>query len=408
MLRFGVKYLISSYCLCFSLIVSAECLFTTTTGVTVDGHYPRFAELSDGSVLMSADRYIVNEQGQGGQAIVIFRGDKNLLVWEEVVIAAYNPPANFSNAYLTVLKAKGSRPETILLALRAWEGINSHIDVIQSTDKGKTWQFRSQAFGENMGNLTNGESDDGSTVSDVGVYEPSLWVSHDGYNASGNETLFITYASEVSATADHAYENEQVILLQRSDDLGLSWSAPVVVTENEPYQRFGMPAIIAVDNLMAVFYEQVDLTPERVYSWWDFKTRPAWKWSIRSALSVDGGHSWNSGYMMFDSRLGYVDNEGKSINYSGAPVVRFLRFPNSSVDTIGLIFQVANIPTYADRNTAKVSPYYIGLTKEGIEFYRGPLPEPLSAWWASSFQHSISGKIILAGDKEGCMQAGFY
>ncbi|EIJ40948.1 hypothetical protein BegalDRAFT_0021 [Beggiatoa alba B18LD] len=408
MLRFIIQLLISSYFLLLSMVASATCLFTTTTGVNVDGHYPRFAELADGSVLMSVDRYIVNEQGQGGQAIVIYRGDKNLLVWEEIAIAAYNPPANFSNAYLVVLKAKGNRPETVLLALRAWEGVNSHIDVIQSTDKGKTWGFRAQTFGETMGTLTNGESNDGSSVSDVGVYEPALWVSHDGYNPNGNETLYITFASEVSETGTLAYENEQIILLQRSDDLGVSWSAPVVVTKNESYQRFGMPAIIGVGDLLAIFYEQVDLTPERVYSWWDFKTRPAWKWSIRSALSVDNGTSWASGYMLFDSRLGYVDNEGLSINYSGAPVVRLLRFPDTGLETIGVIFQVANIPNYADRNNAKVSPYYVGLTKEGIEFYRGPLSQPFSAWWASSFQHSVSQKIILAGDKDGCVQAGFY
>lgn len=402
---------IGLYCFLGSFVVpSFACSLFTAQGEAITGHYPRFVELSNGSVLMSTD-FTNTDGSRTGQAIRVYQGDKTLQNWQALSIPAFNPPVNYSNAQMAVLRAKGSRPETILMAVRAWQGTTSWIDLLQSEDLGKTWKFRSQVFLEALTDKTSGESDDLASQVDVGVYEPMLWVSHNGLNPDGNETVAIVFASEVSANRDEAFANgEQVILMQKSADLGMTWTSAAQVTPLTIHQRFGMPAIIGSGDTYVVFYEQVDLTPLPKYDWLPFYDKKAiWQWSIRGTISQDAGKTWlSSGIMLFDtSTKQFKDNQGATITYSGAPSAAFLTIPNTTTPSIGVVFQVGYVPSFADRSTARISLYYVGLDLNGKEFYRGPLYSPISAWWSTVYQHS-NGQIIVAGDLDNCIQAGAY
>jgi hypothetical protein len=397
-------------CYLLSGVPALACSLFTAQNEAITGHYPRFVELSNGTVLMSTD-FTNTDAGRTGQAIRVYQGDKNLQNWKALSIPAFAPPVNYSNAQMVVLRAKGSRPETVLMAVRAWQGSTSWIDLLQSEDQGNTWKFRSQIFLENLADKTSGESDNLEAQVDVGVYEPMLWVSHNGFNPNGNETVAVVFASEVSANRNEPFANgEQVILLQKSSDLGFSWSFPTEVTPLTLHQRFGMPAIIGSGDTFVVFYEQVDLTPLPKYDWLPFYKKTAvWQWSIRGTVSQDAGKTWPaSGIMLFDAASKkFTDNQGSVITYSGAPTAAFLKIPNTNDTSIGVVFQVGYVPSFAERSMARISLYYVGLDLTGKEFYRGPLPAPTAAWWATVFQNS-SGQIIAAGDLDNCIQAGAY
>lgn len=381
----------------------------TTNGDNVYGHYPRFTELSDGSVLLTTDA--PQQIGDRvGNAIRVYRSNSDMNRWEELVLAAFNPPVNFSNAHSVVLKAKGNRPETILMTFRAWEGANSWIDLVQSTDGGKSWQFRSQVFFEGLADKTRGESEDPAAQVEAGVYEPMLVVSHDGYNPNGNETLWIAYASEVSANADEPFANgEQVILIQRSVDQGFRWDTPREATPLTLHQRYGMPALMLYQGNLLLFYETVDLTPNPLYDWLPFYKRTArWDWSIEGSYSLDQGATWAGPVRIFDSEADNYDNANQQITYSGAPFVHSLRVNNTEMITV--VFQVGDVPNLESRATARISLYAMGFVPRSDRFaleLSSPLPAPAVAWWPTLFQHS-SSKIVVAGDFNACVEIKSY
>ncbi len=223
------------------------------------GTYPRFAKVNDALVL-----------GTDGDPIQLRDSYDNGTTWSapRTLTRDTTAGADLGNVFPLQL-----RTGEVLAAVRHHNPPTFRLRVFASTNGAQgPWTLRSEV------EVASGASDE------VGVWEPFLLEAGDG-------TLHLYYAKELVGT------NDQVILLRRSSDRGVTWSAPTTVASASG-RRDGMPVVTTLTDgsLLAVF-ESLGPTA-----------------TIDSVRSYDNGRTWAERTTLY-SRAGY---------YVGAPYVTTL------------------------------------------------------------------------------------
>jgi hypothetical protein len=144
-----------------------------------------------------------------------------------------------------------------------YEGIFGEADpmiVARSTDQGRTW-----------------------TVSEL---SPPVFTSAGSHSGMGwtpqggeNGTFVLAYAA---TPGDTPSAGRTTVVVQRSTDLGTTWSEPLAITDDDPSRNF------------TSFYPQLDVAPNgRVdVVWQDNREQTDYLFNVRYTYSTDGGATW--------------------------------------------------------------------------------------------------------------------
>lgn len=220
--------------------------------------------------------------------------------------------------------------------------------VARSTDNGQTW-----------------------TVSEL---------SEPVYNAAGSHTgMAWTPTGGPNGTIVFAYSatpgnsptaGRSDIVVQRSTDLGLTWSDPVAINDDDPQAQY------------ASFYPQLDVAPNGRIDvvWQDNRDQTDYRVNVRYSYSTDGGESWEPNMSVADQpinfNLGISFNsdlrQGPGIASTNQYVAiawadpRFADAETQTQDNFGVVAQFAPLPSEEDRSWATIVAILGGLGLAGV------------------------------------------
>src|SRR5579884_740432 len=139
--------------------------------------------------------------------------------------------------------------------------------VARSTDHGQNWT---------MSTLS------GPVVTPTGAQTGKGWTPLGGPNG--------TFMAAYAATPDEQVYAAPVIALQKSTDLGKTWSSPVVLDDND------------LSQLYTSFFPQLNVAPNgRVdVIWWDNRRSSGYSYDIEYTYSSDGGATWSHNVRITD------------------------------------------------------------------------------------------------------------
>ncbi len=187
--------------------------------------YPRMTGLSDGSriiVYTLSDNPGYGTEPSGGKRLEFALSEDGGRKWS-VLSRLSDEGRDLDNGQIIELS-----DGTLLMACRSviWQQ-SYRLDVYESRDKGRTWDYRS-TVDENHG------APGALGHPDKGVYEPHFYFLPDG-------RLSVMYANEIHVTEDTPYS--QIISQRISTDGGLSWGKEIWVAwdPHDPAARPGMP-----------------------------------------------------------------------------------------------------------------------------------------------------------------------
>lgn len=219
--------------------------------------------------------------------------------------------------------------------------------VARSTDQGRTW-----------------------TVSELSkpVYTAAGSQTGIGWTPDGGAdgTFVLAYAATPGETPSASRSD---IVMQRSTDMGKTWSEPVAINDDDPKDQY------------TSFYPQLDVAPNgRVdVVWQDNREHADYLVNVRYTYSTDGGQTWAPNMAVNDQPINF--NFGISYNSD-------LRQPPGIASTNSFAYIGWADPRFADEQTQTQDNF-------GVVAQFDPLPpEEETGWrtWAA-----ILGGLVLAG-----------
>lgn len=218
----------------------------------------------------------------------------------------------------------------------------------RSTDQGKTWTF--SALGPPVFTGTGAQTGLGWTP------------------LGGAQGTFVAAYSGTSADASSS--GAENILVQRSTDLGMTWSDPVIIDDDDPSQ------------LYTSFYPELGVAPDgRVdVVWEDNRGQANYHFLVHYTYSTDGGQSWAPNVLVSDQPV----NFGLGISFNsdirqppgvasandyaafGWTDTRLSNANTQSQDDFGTEVQFATLPATHSTTLPVLAAVFAGLAGAGI------------------------------------------
>ncbi|MDP9419513.1 MAG: glycoside hydrolase [Actinomycetota bacterium] len=232
-----------------------------------------------------------------------------------------------------------------------YDGIFSESDpmlVARSTDQGRTW-----------------------TVSELSKPVYTAAGSYTGMGWTPNGGPDGTFVFAYSATpGDTPSASRSDIVLQRSTDMGLTWTDPVAINDDDP------------SNQYSSFYPNLDVAPNgRVdVIWQDNRGLADYLVDVRYTYSTDGGETWAPSTVVTDEPINF--NFGISFNsdirqppgvastnaYAAIAWAdpRFADEQTQTQDNFGVFAQFSDVPSGVDTTWRTLAAILGGLVLAGI------------------------------------------
>lgn len=218
----------------------------------------------------------------------------------------------------------------------------------RSTDQGDNWEVS-----ELMGPVYNAG----------GSYTGMGWTPH-----GGSDGTFVFAYSATPGDAPNAGRSD--IVVQRSTDLGVTWTDPVAINDDDPSSQY------------TSFYPQLDVAPNgRVdVVWQDNRNLTDYNTNVIYSYSTDGGQTWAPNMVVSDQPVSFQfgiaynsdlrqppgvasTNEYAAIAWADA---RLADEKSQTQDNFGVVAQFAALPSDEDASWAPVLAVVGGLGLAGI------------------------------------------
>ena len=217
----------------------------------------------------------------------------------------------------------------------------------RSTDRGRTWEVSELA---------------GPLFNAAGSYTGMGWTPEGGSNG--------TFVFAYSATpGDTPSAGRSDIVVQRSTDMGVTWSDPVAINDDDPGSQY------------TSFYPELDVAPNGRIDvvWQDNRGLTDYLVEVRYTYSTDGGVTWAPNMGVTDRPINF--NRGISFNSD-------LRQPPGVASTNSYAAIAWADPRFADEETETQDNF-------GVVAQFRPLPSDEDTGWQTVA--AILGGLVLAG-----------